>query len=231
MSSRLQSIPVLKAGLTERELLSVVAAYMSLREGEGAIDWEKFIQLAGYSSVQSARICFRPVQKKLRAFAESGSGLAGRADDPTDGDDGGGGTASPFGTPKTPKMNKTLKTPKMPGSKPRGRPKKRKAEDDEVDPAGTFDFAGTMMGRPVDMQNSEVKVEMGTNVAAKMEPSAYIDENLGASAGVQGDHRAGDEIYYGLETGFETCLGQEDVVAFRTDPYEELDVVSLLDGN
>ncbi len=76
--------------------------------------------LAGYSSVNSARVCFRPVLRKLRAFAEKGydNGCSAAGD--------GGQTSE---TPRAPTTPKKPKTPGTPGSKPRGRPKKRKLDD------------------------------------------------------------------------------------------------------
>lgn len=89
------------------------------------IDWDKFTPLAGYTSNNSARVCFRPFQKKLNAFAESMVDLGENADDVADA--------------KAPTTPASVKKTRTPGSKGKGRPKKRKStemEDGTVDGEG-----------------------------------------------------------------------------------------------
>ncbi|OAA65172.1 hypothetical protein SPI_01959 [Niveomyces insectorum RCEF 264] len=131
MASKQSTVPMAQAGLTERELLLVTAAYLCPRDGgDPTVDWTKFAALAGYASSNSARVCFRPLQKKLKAFVDN---MLGDVD---------GGTATGSGvaareTPRTPKTPQTPKTtkppPETPGSKSRGQTKKRKQEDDDYD--------------------------------------------------------------------------------------------------
>ncbi|KJR84911.1 uncharacterized protein SPSK_09678 [Sporothrix schenckii 1099-18] len=113
MATKTSLAPIAKAGLSERELLMVAAAFSSLKNGDIAIDWDKFTLLAGYGSTNSARVCFRPLQKKLKAFV--GSSELGEAL-----------TSSKASTAKVDE-----KKPAAPSAPTRGRPKKRKLEDQE----------------------------------------------------------------------------------------------------
>ncbi|KAL1888888.1 hypothetical protein Sste5346_009272 [Sporothrix stenoceras] len=85
------------------------------------IDWDKFTPLAGYASNNSARVCFRPLQKKLNAFVESMADLGENTDNVTD--------------TKAPTTPAPVKKTSIPGSKGRGRPKKRKCTETEGDVA------------------------------------------------------------------------------------------------
>ncbi|CAK7207093.1 hypothetical protein SEUCBS139899_009901 [Sporothrix eucalyptigena] len=110
--------PIGKAGLNERELSTLAAAFASLR-GDQTVDWVKFSHLAGYASTNSARVCFRPLQKKLEAFVE---GIC---------KDGFDTAANATNTSANTASSKSARGPKASGGKPRGRPKKRKLETDE----------------------------------------------------------------------------------------------------
>ncbi|CAK7212126.1 hypothetical protein SCUCBS95973_001336 [Sporothrix curviconia] len=115
MTSKSSTAPIGKAGLNERELLLVAAAFSSLK-GDQAVDWSKFTALAGYASSNSARVCFRPLQKKLGAFVDSIC------------KDGFDKISNSIATPEDPGASKPSTAHKPAGAKTRGRPKKRKLE-------------------------------------------------------------------------------------------------------
>ncbi|KAL8917467.1 MAG: hypothetical protein Q9172_005847 [Xanthocarpia lactea] len=51
--------------LSNREVAHIVAAFQSLKDGEINLDWDKFVALSEYSTVNSARSHFSGLKKKL----------------------------------------------------------------------------------------------------------------------------------------------------------------------
>lgn len=53
-----------KLNLSERECELLAAAWLSSQNPQ--IDWNKFVDLAGFKNANSARACFGPLRKKLQ---------------------------------------------------------------------------------------------------------------------------------------------------------------------
>ncbi|KAL8669423.1 MAG: hypothetical protein Q9168_005980 [Polycauliona sp. 1 TL-2023] len=65
-----QPAPV-TTSLTIRETELAVIALQALKNGKVDLDDDKFTQMAGYTSVNSARVCFANLRKKLNAATTS----------------------------------------------------------------------------------------------------------------------------------------------------------------
>ncbi|EPE05210.1 hypothetical protein F503_03815 [Ophiostoma piceae UAMH 11346] len=115
----------IRSELSDRELSLLAAAFASLAKTDRNVNWEKFTQLAGYGSVNSARVNFRPVVKKLDTIVENGCKGGGVCD--------GDQKALPKAAtaPQAPKAKKNNAAAK-PTAKTRGRPKKRKHGEEEA---------------------------------------------------------------------------------------------------
>ena len=113
--------------------------HITNRWGARQIDMEKFTQIAGYGSVNSARVCFQPVVKKLDAIVENGG-----AGSVCDGDPSAPPTAAAK-APRAPKAKKSSDAAAKPATKTKGRPKKgKRGEEPAASPcfAGVADVAG-----------------------------------------------------------------------------------------
>ncbi|KAI4271409.1 MAG: hypothetical protein LQ337_006032 [Flavoplaca oasis] len=106
-----------KTSLTVRETELAVVALQALKNGKVELDDAKFAQMAGYSSLNSAKVCFANLKRKLNEATESAYYVAA----------GTGGTQK-----ATPKKPRAKPSPKSKADSPvDGSPSKRKQQSAE----------------------------------------------------------------------------------------------------
>ncbi|KAL1904385.1 hypothetical protein Sste5344_009885 [Sporothrix stenoceras] len=126
--------PLSEAGLSDKDLKNIAAAWLSCPAGDNAsplsahIDMEKFTVLAGYSTVVNARKRFGEVKKRVRTLVFGPDNGKGNDNKDESGDNPGD---SPTATPKiTPKKApaKTATKRKAAGTARNGSPPAKKGK-------------------------------------------------------------------------------------------------------